>query len=404
MSVHTPPKKPTASRLSVPARRGISGHQRRVFDAFSAAGIRINPLDPHPWDILVKDENQFVRRIASPLNNGLTALGDMYVEGIWDCEAVSECFYRAFKARLNCRLIWNLPNVVQYLRSRLLNQQTRSKAAHDVASHYDLGPAFEIMLDSTMAYTCAYWKEGVSNLEEAQLAKHDLCCRKLGISPGMALLDTGCGWGGLLKYAAENYGASPCLGVTLSPKQVALGTERCRGLPISLLVQDYRDVRGTFDRIASIGILEHVGPKNHRAYFQKMHDLLKPGGLLLVHTIGSVIASPTVHLPEMHWINREIFPGAVIPSFGQIGSGGDGLFTALDAQEFGSYYDLTLMAWNKNFERRWPEIEHLYTPRFYRLWRYYLQLCAAAFRAGKNYRLWQVVFGKEYPGVYQSVR
>jgi cyclopropane-fatty-acyl-phospholipid synthase len=375
-----------------------------LFDVLAAAGIRISPALPDPWDIRVKDENQFIRRIMSPLKNGLTALGDMYVEGIWDCEDVSEFIYRALRARLNFRFMWCLPNVVRYSTAVLFNQQTRSKAAHDVSSHYDLGPVFEIMLDPTMAYSCAYWKEGVSNLEEAQLAKHDLCCRKLEISSGMAVLDTGCGWGGFLKHAAERYGARPCVGVTLAPKQVALGTERCCELPISLLVQDYRDVSGTFDRIASIGMFEHVGPKNHRVYFEKMYDVLKPGGLFLLHTIGSVISSPTLRVPEMEWINREIFPGGVIPSFGQIASASDNLFTLLDAQEFGYYYYTTLMAWNDNFEKGWPEIQHLYDARFYRLWRYYLQYCAAAFRAGNNYKLWQVVFGKDYQGVYKSVR
>jgi cyclopropane-fatty-acyl-phospholipid synthase len=381
----------------------MSRRRAALFDVLAAAGIRINPALPDPWDILVKDENQFVRRIMSPLNNGLTALGDMYVEGIWNCQNVSEFFYRALVARLNSRLTWCVPNVLQYWSARFFNQQTRSKAAHDVASHYDLGPVFEIMLDPTMAYTCAYWKEGVSNLEEAQLAKHDLGCRKLGISAGMDILDTGCGWGGFVKYAAERYGARHCLGVTLSPKQVELGRERCRGLPVSLLLQDYRDVSGTFDRIASFGILEHVGPKNHRTYFEKMYDVLKPGGLLLVHTIGSVISSPTLRQPEVEWVNREIFPGVVIPSFDQIASGADKLFTLLDAQEFGYYYYLTLMAWSNNFESGWPEIQHLYDARFYRVWRYYLHVCAAAFRAG-NYRLWQVVFGKDYQGVYTAVR
>ena len=338
----------------------------------------------------------------SPLNNGLTALGDMYVEGIWDCEDVSEFFYRALTARLNSRFMWCLPNVVRYWTAVLFNQQTRSKASHDVASHY-LGPVFEIMLDPTMAYSCAYWTEGISTLEEAQLAKHDLGCRKLGISAGMDVLDTGCGWGGFLKYAAEHYGARRCLGITLSPKQVALGTERCRGLPVSLIVQDYRDVSGTFDRIASFGMFEHVGPKNYRAYFEKMYDVLKPGGLFLLHTIGSVISSPTLRQPDLEWLNREIFPGGVIPSFGQIASASDNLFTLLDAQEFGYYYYPTLMAWRDNFDRGWPEIQYLYDARFYRVWRYYLQFSAAAFRAGK-YRLWQVVFGKDYRGVYHAVR
>jgi cyclopropane-fatty-acyl-phospholipid synthase len=388
----------------VPRRATPSNQKTALFDALAAAGVRINPALPDRWDLVVKDEDLFVRRIMSPLTNGLTALADMYVKGIWECEDVSEFIDRALKARLNSRFAWCVPNVIRYCTAVLFNQQTRSQAARDVSSHYDLGPVFEVMLDPTMAYTCGYWNEGVTNLEQAQLAKHDLCCRKLGISAGMSLLDTGCGWGGLLKYAAEHFAARPCLGVTLSPKQVALGSERCRGLPISLLVQDYRDVSGTFDRIASIGILEHVGPKNHRAYFEKMYKLLKPGGLLLVHTIGSVVPSPTLRLPEMEWINREIFPGGVIPSFGQIASASDGLFTVLDAQEFGRYYDLTLMAWNENFEKGWAEIKHLYDTRFYRTWRYYLHFCAAAFRAGNNYKLWQVVFGKNYQGVYESVR
>jgi len=397
---------PNVSRHAspVPRRATPSKQKTALFDALAAAGVRINPALPDRWDLVVKDEDLFVRRIMSPLTNGLTALADMYVKGIWECEDVSEFIDRALKARLNSRFAWCVPNVIRYCTAVLFNQQTRSQAARDVSSHYDLGPVFEVMLDPTMAYTCGYWNEGVTNLEQAQLAKHDLCCRKLGISAGMSLLDTGCGWGGLLKYAAERYEARPCLGVTLSPKQVELGSERCRGLPISLLVQDYRDVGGTFDRIASIGILEHVGPKNHRAYFEKMHNLLKPVGLLLVHTIGSVVRSPTLRLPEMEWINREIFPGAVAPSFGQFASASDGLFAILDAQEFGRYYDLTLMAWNENFEKGWAEIKHLYDTRFYRTWRYYLHFCAAAFRAGNNYKLWQVVFGKNYQGVYKSVR
>jgi cyclopropane-fatty-acyl-phospholipid synthase len=377
-------------------------------DAFvgilQTAGIRVNPEHPDPWDIVVKDIDQFLFRITSPLRNGMTELARTYVEGIWDCEDICEFFYRCLAAGLNKRFVWCLPNVAQYWAAKLFNLQTKARAVRDVGSHYDLGPVFETMLDPTMAYSCGYWKEGVETLEEAQSAKYDLVCRKLGISAGMSLLDIGCGWGGFLRFAAQQYGAGPCLGITLSRDQVAIGSERSRNLPVQLILQDYREVKGTFDRIVSIGMFEHVGPKNYRAYFEKMYELLKPGGLLLVHTIGSVVSSPTLRVPEMEWINREIFPGGVIPSFGQISTASDNLFTLLDAQEFGYYYYRTLMAWNDNFKNGWPEIQHLYDARFYRLWRYYLQFCAAAFRAGKNYRLWQVVFGKDYPGVYKSVR
>jgi cyclopropane-fatty-acyl-phospholipid synthase len=377
--------------------------QDAVIDALRTSGIRLNPQLPDPWDIVVKDVGQFVRRLTSPLKNGMTELADMYVEGLWDCEDISQCLYRCLMSGLNRRFVWCLPNVVQYGIAKLLNLQSKSRAARDIRSHYNLGPVFEATLDPTMAYTCGYWKEGVQNLEEAQLAKYDLVCRKLGISAGMSILDTGCGWGGFLKFAAERYGAGPCIGVTLSEDQVAIGNERAANLPVRLLLKDYRDVEGTFDRIASIGILEHVGPKNYRTYFETVYKSLRPGGLLLAHTFGSVIPSPTLLQPEVEWINDVIFPGLVNPSIGQLLSAADGLFITLDVQEFGYYYYPTLMAWNENFTRRWPEIKDRYDERFFRTWRYYLQACAGAFRAGK-YRLWQIVFGKDWKGVYNAVR
>ena len=382
-------------------------HEAKGKDAFiealRSAGIRLNPERPDPWDIVVQDVSQFIRRLTSPFKNGMTELADMYVEGVWDCEDVSECLYRCWTAGLNRKFVWCVPNVAQYWIAKLLNLQTKSRTARDIRSHYNLGPVFEVTLDPTMAYTCAYWKEGVQSLEEAQLAKYDLICRKLGISAGMSLLDTGCGWGGFLRFAAERYGANPCIGVTLSQDQVAIGNERSKNLPVRLLLKDYRDVEGTFDRVASIGILEHVGPKNYRTYFETVYKALKPGGLLLAHTFGSVIPSPTLLQPEVEWINHAIFPGLVNPSIGQILSSSDGLFVTLDVQEFGYYYYPTLIAWNENFTKRWPEIKDKYDERFYRTWHYYLHGCASAFRAGK-YRLWQVVLGKDWKGVYKAVR
>jgi cyclopropane-fatty-acyl-phospholipid synthase len=371
--------------------------------ALADAGIRINPANPEPWDLLVRDEKQFARRVLSPFKNGLTELGDMYVDGVWECEDISGFFHRCLSSGLNARFYHSLPNVLQYWAGRLFNRQTKPRSARDIASHYNLGPVFEVTLDPTMAYTCAYWKEGVSNLADAQLAKYDLCCRKLGLEPGMKLLDTGCGWGGLLKYAAEHHGIGSGLGVTLSKDQVAIGMERCKDLPVTLLLKDYRDVDGQFDRVSSIGMMEHVGPKNYRAYCQKVHGVLKPGGLFLMHTFGNINASPTLRTPEVEWVTNHIFPGLVNPSYGQIAAASDGLFTVMDVQEFGAYYDPTLMAWHDNFEKGWSSIKHLYDERFYRMWRYYLLICAGAFRSG-NFRLWQTVFGKGYEGVYQAAR
>ena len=391
-------------KASTAPRQGAEEGKDPFIDALRTAGIRLNPELPDPWDIMVQDIAQFVRRLTSPFKNGMTELADMYVEGIWNCEDVSEFLYRCLTVGLNRKFVWCAPNVTQYCIAKFLNLQSKSRAARDVRSHYNLGLVFEAMLDPTMAYSCGYWKEGVETLDEAQLAKYDLVCRKLGMSAGMSVLDIGCGWGGFLRFAAERFGAGPCLGITLSRDQVATGSERNRGLPVRLALQDYRDVAGTFDRIVSIGMIEHVGPKNYRTYFEAAYDSLKPGGLFLAHTFGSVIPSPTLLQPEIDWINKVIFPGLVNPSIGQLLHAADGLFTVLDVQEFGYHYYPTLMAWNKNFTTRWPEIKDHYDDRFYRTWRYYLQACAGAFRAG-NYRLWQVVLARDWKnGVYMAVR
>jgi len=393
---------PSSANSDIPAQ--AAGGSPGILETILAdAGIRVNPANPEPWDLRVRDLRQFTQRVLSPLKNGLTEMGDMYVDGVWDCDDISGFFHRCLTSGLNERFSRTLPNVLQYWTSRLLNLQTKSRAATDVSSHYDLGPVFEITLDPLMTYTCGYWKEGVSNLAEAQIAKHDLGCRKLGLEPGMEVLDLGCGWGPFLKFAAENYKIGRGVGVSLSKDQVKLGNERCKGLPVSLLLKDYRDVEGTFDRIGSFGIFEHVGPKNYRTYFEKAHEVLKPGGLFLVHTFGNINPSPTLLTPEVEWINKHIFPGLVCPSYGQIASASDGLFTVLDMQEFGGYYDPTLMAWHENFVNGWPTIKHLYDERFYRKWTYYLLICAGAFRSG-HFRLWQTVLGKDHQGVYQAVR
>jgi cyclopropane-fatty-acyl-phospholipid synthase len=383
--------------------RTVEATPSKVAAALEASGIRLNPANPAPWDILVRDEKQFANRVLSPFKNGLTELGDMYVDGIWECEDIAGFFHRCLSSGLNARFYHSLPNVLQYWTGRLLNGQTKPRSARDISTHYSLGPVFEVTLDSTMAYTCGYWKEGVTNLEEAQLAKYDLACRKLQLEPGMEILDTGCGWGGFLKFAAERYGVGRGLGISISQDQIDIAIRRCEGLPVSIIFKDYRDLAGTFDRVSSFGMLEHVGPKNYRTYCEKVHEVLKPGGLFLLHTFGNINPAPTLRTPEVEWVTNHIFPGLVNPSYGQIGAASDGLFTLLDVQEFGAYYDPTLMAWHENFVNGWPSIKHLYDERFYRKWRYYLLICAGAFRSG-NFRLWQTVFGKDYPGVYRAMR
>jgi cyclopropane-fatty-acyl-phospholipid synthase len=256
-----------------------------------------------------------------------------------------------------------------------------------------------------MQYTCAYWKrngdagKGASTLAEAQENKLDLVCRKLGLKPGMTVLELGCGWGGFARFAAERYGAH-VTAYNISSEQVAYGRERTKGLPVDIRLQDYREAEGTYDRIVSIGMCEHVGYRNYRTFFKTLHDRLKDGGLALVHTIGGLKSVTSIE----PWLGKYIFPHAMLPSVAQLSRAMEGLFVVEDWHNFGPDYDLTLMAWLENFERNWAKHRAAYGDRFHRMWVYYLTICAGSFRARKN-QLWQIVVSKGVvPGVYQAVR
>ena len=216
----------------------------------------------------------------------------------------------------------------------------------------------------------------------------------------MHILDIGSGWGGFLKFAAERYGVSG-LGVTVSKEQAALANERTRGLPVETRLLDYQALDGQFDRIISIGMFEHVGYKNYRAYFEKAASLLKPDGLFLLHSIGG-------HTSTTHgdpWSEKYIFPNGMLPSIAQIGKAIEGLFVMEDWHNFGADYDRTLMAWRDNFDTAWPTLRgEKYDARFQRMWRYYLSSFAAMFRA-REISLWQVVLSPHgVPGGYRSIR
>jgi cyclopropane-fatty-acyl-phospholipid synthase len=242
-----------------------------------------------------------------------------------------------------------------------------------------------------------------SDLDAAQEAKHDLICRKLGLARGQRVFDIGCGWGAFMKYAAERYGVE-CTGVTVSREQIRWGEERCRGLPVRFVFGDYRrlptDALGPYDHLASMGMFEHVGNKNYRDYFEVANRLLKDDGLFLLHSIGSTYSDFQID----PWLDKYIFPNAVLPSVSQIGTAIEGLFMVEDWHNFGADYDRTLMAWFEKFDRNWPTLAARYDERFYRLWKYYLLSCAGGFRA-RVIQLWQIVLSKHgVPGGYQTVR
>ena len=251
-----------------------------VHELLESAGITVN--GPNPWDIQIHNDRTYDRvyRDAS------LGLGESYMDGWWDCQSIDSFIDRVLRADLrrkvenNWRMAWHV------LKTRLFNQQTMAKAGEVAERHYDLGnDLYQAMLDKRLNYTCAYWKDA-KNLDDAQEAKLELVCRKIGIYQDMKILELGCGWGSFARYAAEKYGAS-VVGVNISKEQVALGRELCKGLPVELRLQDYRDVKGTYDAVISIGVMEHVGYKNYKTSMDVVDRCLKPDGIAFIHTIGS---------------------------------------------------------------------------------------------------------------------
>ncbi|MDL1980728.1 MAG: cyclopropane fatty acyl phospholipid synthase [Deltaproteobacteria bacterium] len=354
-----------------------------VLELMGLAGVTVN--GHKPFDIKVHNED-FYGRV---LKGEALALGESYMEKWWDCQALDQFITKillanlADKVRVNWKLIWHL------LKPRIFNLQKISRAFLIGKQHYDIGnDLYKLMLDKRLVYTSGYWKNA-ENLDEAQEAKLDLVCRKIGLEQGMKVLDLGCGWGSFAKYAAERYGVT-VTGVTVSKQQVELGKELCKGLPVEIKLKDYRNVGGKYDRVISIGIMEHVGYKNYRTYMEKVYHLLTDDGIAFVHTIGNNISKT----PGCPWVTKYIFPNSMLPSIAQIGKSMEGLFVMEDWHNFGEDYDTTLMAWHANFEKAWPKLKNRYDDRFYRMWRYYLLGFAGAFRS-RSIQLWQIVMTKQ---------
>ncbi len=367
--------------------------KQAIQDIFDLADVRIN--GNRPWDIQVRNLSFYERVLAG----GSLALGETYMDGWWDCEALDQFFYKIMDARLDKKVKKSKQVLWAILKAKITNAQSRSKAYEIGKRHYDIGnDIFSIMLDKGMNYSCGYWNKA-GTLDKAQEAKLDLICRKTGLKPGMKVLDIGCGWGGFAKYAAEKYDVR-VLGITVSREQVEFARKFCKGLPVEIELQDYRKLKKEFDRIISIGMFEHVGPRNYRTYMKVVHRCLTSDGLFLLHTIaGNSSVSSTDP-----WINKYIFPNSMLPSPKQITSAAEGVFVLEDWHSFGQYYDKTLMTWYGNFTKNWDKIKDTYDQRFYRMWTYYLLSCAGSFRSRRN-QLWQIVFSKKgIQGGYQIIR
>lgn len=374
-------------------KKSIKKDKEFVESLLNKAGVSLN--GKNDYDIQVLDD-RFYHRVIS---QGSLGLGESYMDGWWTCKSVDEFITRLLLAKIdkNTKIT---PRLFFHILSALVfNLQNKARGFNIGKKHYDIGnDLYKQMLDKRMLYTCAYWKNA-DNLDKAQEDKLDLVCRKLNLKKGMKLLDIGCGWGSFAKFAVEKYGVS-VVGITVSKKQAKLAQTICRGLPVEIRLQDYRDVNEKFDQIVSLGMFEHVGFKNYGVYMKKVHSLLKDGGLFLLHTIGgneSAVATD-------QWINKYIFPDSLIPSIKQIAGSIENLLIVEDWHNFGTDYDKTLMAWYHNISANWHKLGARYDDRFKRMWEYYLLACAGTFRSRRN-QVWQIVMSKEGTRKsYDSVR
>lgn len=369
-----------------------SSLKKKVEGLLAEADIRIG--GKRPGDITVHNPKLYSRVLAG----GSLALGEAYMDGWWDCKDLDVFAYKILKADLNRKII-SPKMIAHYIKATLLNQQTKHKSKKVTHIHYDLGNDFyQAMLDKRMQYTCGYFKD-TKDLDKAQEQKLDLICRKLKLKKTDKVLELGAGFGGFARFAAEKYGCH-VTSYNISKEQVRFAREYTKGLPVKIILADYREAKGEYDKVVSIGMCEHVGYKNYKTFMKTAHRCLKKGGLFLIHTIGHDVSRKSTD----PWISKYIFPNSLVPSSHQLIDAQEGLFILEDWHNFGAYYDTTLMAWNHNFEKNWKKFRPQYGETFYRMWRYYLLMCAGLFRARKA-QLWHIVLSKGgVEGGYESIR
>jgi cyclopropane-fatty-acyl-phospholipid synthase len=367
--------------------------RRRVQRLLDPVDVRVD--GDRPWDLRVHDPHFFGR----VLRQGSLGLGEAYMDGWWDADSLDGLLFRLLAGGVEQQAP-GIADRIDDLRALLQNLQSGRRSFAVGERHYDLGnELYEAMLGRRLVYSCGYWR-GADDLDDAQLAKLDLICRKLGLRPGMRVLDIGCGWGEALKFAAERHGVSG-VGVTVSREQADYARRLCAGLPVEIRLQDYRELDERFDAVFSVGMFEHVGVKNYATYFDVARRCLADErGLFLLHTIGG--NRSRTHTDP--WVGRYIFPNSMLPSAAQVSTAVEGRFVIEDWHNFGADYDRTLQAWRDNIEDAWGRLPSRYDERFRRMWRYYLAASMAAFRA-RRIQLWQVVLSpRGVPGGYVAPR
>lgn len=356
--------------------------EKLVKNLLHQADISINK--DRPGTVRINNTQVYPRLIKEKT----LGLGESYMEGWWDSPELDLITEKLLRSHTAEKLRLSLQDIFIMLQANIFNLQAKAKAFEVGEKHYDIGnDLYRAMLDKRMVYSCGYWEE-TDDLDTAQEHKLELVCRKAQLGPGKKVLDIGCGWGSLAKYAAENYGTE-VTGITISQEQADLARNICTGLPVEIKMMDYRDLSGQYDAVISIGMFEHVGPKNYRDFFKMVAKCLKKDGIFLLHTIGANKSSMN---PDP-WMHKYIFPNGKLPSIRQISEVFEDLFVMEDWHNFGPDYDRTLMSWYRNFKKAWPSLREKYGDAFYRMWEYFLLTSAGGFRA-RTLQLWQIVLTK----------
>lgn len=337
-----------------------------------------------PHDIRVNDPRVYKR----VLSGSSLAFGDSFVDGWWDTDDLAEVIARVHAANAYRKFV---PFDVRYyhLRGFFRNLQTRTRSFAVGQVHYDHGnEIFEAMLDDRMVYSCAHWNNA-HTLKEAQEQKLQFVCDHLGFQGGERLLDIGCGWGGLMGYAADRYNVRST-GLTVSEAQATWARTRYSERPLEFVVSDYRDYVAPepFDGVTSLEMIEAVGPKNLRTFFEIVHRSLKPKGKFVLETSASLDARPTANA----WLER-LFPNNVLPSLPQLERASRGLFRFEYLENRASYYDRTIHEWWHRFDAAYPRLAtgSSRDERFYRTWKFYLLGSAGFMRSGAGQN-WHIVF------------
>lgn len=353
--------------------------------------------------VKIHDDREFFRRCAFYGNIGM---GETYTDGVWDTDdiaAVISWFIVNMTALQGADTASdklpgvNLLKVINWFR-HLKRANTVGTSRRNISEHYDLGNEFYgLWLDRTMTYSSARFSAGGQSLEDAQTGKYEALCRKLKLTSSDHVLEIGCGWGGFSSHAARNHGCR-ITALTISEAQAAYARKRMQdeGLAdqVEIRVQDYRHVTGTFDKIASIEMLEAVGDKFHESFFAKCHEVLAPSGLLGLQMITVPDCRYRSLTKGVDWIQRHIFPGSLLLSVGRVNEvlARTGDLFLHDLEDLGADYAATLSAWHHNFNGALDQVRALgFDQPFIRTWNYYLKYCEAGFST-RNISVVQAVY------------